>query len=87
MNSEQTAVKRVSFWRRLFGLVCQHDWALAEGISKGIITGNPRPLCLRRACTKCGRREEIEHFRYIYRCEGVDYMADPEWRESETNLK
>lgn len=83
MISEPTASKRVSLWRSLLNAFCRHDWAFALGVSPGIVTGNPRPLCFRRACTKCGKREEIEHYCYIFHCNGTDYYADPQWRASE----
>jgi hypothetical protein len=49
------------------------------------LSGDPRPLCFRRACPGCGRREEIEHFGHVVAVDGVEYMADPYWRESEPN--
>lgn len=59
-----------------------HDWAYAEGRAKGALTGKPRPLCFRRACTKCGKIEEISHYswlpHYIGR-DGVEYRQKPIW--------
>lgn len=63
----------------------QHEWAYALGVSHGIIDNQPRPLCFRRACPVCGRREEIEHYGRIVTVDGIEYMADPHWRESEPN--
>lgn len=61
---------------------CNHDWAYALGNSPGIFSGAPRPLCFRRACTICHRREEIEHFTRVVFIDGIEYMAGPHWRES-----
>ena len=41
---------------------------------------------VRRACPVCGRREEIEHYGRVVTVDGVEYMADPQWRESEPNI-
>ena len=66
----------------LFG--CKHDWALAEGNSPGVITGKPRELCLRRCCTKCNQREYVMNYTHIYQCDGVKYMAGPQWVRDES---
>lgn len=69
----------------LVRLFHRHEWAYALGISPGVTDGRPRPLCFRRACPVCGRREEIEHYGRVVMVDGVKYMADPCWRESEPN--
>lgn len=69
----------------LVRLFHRHEWAYALGVSPGVLSGDPRPLCFRRACPGCGRREEIEHFGHVVAVDGVEYMADPYWRESEPN--
>jgi hypothetical protein len=82
-----TQPKKKTLLQRIFGCACKHDWAFALGVSPGIITLEPRELCFRRACTKCGRREEIEHYQTIFDHEGVSYFAGPQWRQSEPNPK
>lgn len=69
----------------LVRLFHRHEWAYALGVSPSILSGDPRPLCFRRACPKCGRREEIEYYHRVVTVDGVEYMADPYWRESEPN--
>lgn len=60
----------------------KHNWAYALGISPGTISGYPRPECFRRACSTCGRKEEIEYYRAVVKVQGDEYMANPVWRES-----
>jgi hypothetical protein len=67
----------------LVKLFHKHKWAYALGVSPGVLSGNARPLCFRRACPDCGRREEIEHYGHAVTVAGVEYMADPQWREIE----
>lgn len=67
-----------------FKKLCIHDWAFAEGTSPGIITGQPRTLCLRRACVKCHKREHVMCYSYCYQNNGMDYMAGPQWVADES---
>jgi hypothetical protein len=83
MKRSEIVVLLHSLVRRWFG--CKHEWAFALGVSPGLFGSGPRPLCFRRACTICGRREEIEHYGRIVTVDGHEYMADPHWRESEPN--
>ena len=66
-------------WKCIF---LGHTWAYAEARAKGAITGKSRPLCFRRACTRCGKIQEIGHYswgpRYIGK-DGVEYMQKPVW--------
>lgn len=62
-----------------FAKICIHNWAFAEGTSLGQLTGKPRVLCFRRACTKCNSMEYVMNYKYRYQCNGIDYMAEPQW--------
>lgn len=51
-----------------------HVWAYAEG-DKGT-------LCFRRACTRCGKIQEISHYSWLppyIGADGVGYRQKPVW--------
>ena len=64
------------------GLMLPHRWAYAQGRGKGAISGGVRPLCFRRACTRCGKIQEISHYDWLpYHIgrDGVEYRGNPIW--------
>jgi hypothetical protein len=71
----------------LFMIFHRHRWAYALGVSPGVLSNYPRSLCFRRACPVCGRREEIEYYHRVVMVDGVEYMADPEWRKSDAGTE
>jgi len=73
-------------WPRRGAIMCalksRHDWAYAQGKGKGAISGEVRPLCFRRACTRCGKIQEISHYDwlpYYVGKDGVKYRQKPIW--------
>ena len=69
-------------WRAWECKFLGHVWAYAEGRGKGALTGGIRPLCFRRACTRCGKIQEISHFQWgspYVGVDGIEYKQNPIW--------
>ena len=58
----------------------RHDWHYALGTSNGIISGEPREMCLRRFCPKCVQHQYVEYYNSVEDgLEGDKYYGDPVW--------
>lgn len=57
-----------------------HDWFYARGRSKGFHGEGSRPKCVRRECVTCHKKQEISHFRRMFKGDDGDYYSGhPIW--------